>query len=261
MSFTVPVRQTSQLNPSTSTISNATRRQTVPVRQTSELNPSTSTASIIETWNFGRPTCVCEFCGALHWYEERTEKSKHPQHPKFSTCCMEGRVQLPLLKFPPTLLHHLLDYDGDSAAKKFRRNIRIYNAAFAFTSMGGKIDYEINKQGGPYVFRINGQTYHLLGSLCPDNGEKPKFAQLYIHDTENEISNRLGFIQGDNQNNILQEKLVTDILHMLDNHNVLVKSFRMVKDKYDHHNVGVLKLRLLSNRSTDGRQNNLPSCS
>nr|XP_027192473.1 uncharacterized protein LOC113787685 [Cicer arietinum] len=100
MSFTVPVRQTSQLNPSTSTISNATRRQTVPVRQTSQLNPSTSTisnatrrqtASIIETWNFGRPTCVCEFCGALHWYEERTEKSKHPQHPKFSTCCMEGR--------------------------------------------------------------------------------------------------------------------------------------------------------------------------
>nr|XP_027186631.1 uncharacterized protein LOC105851205 isoform X3 [Cicer arietinum] len=127
--------------------------------------------------------------------------------------------------------------------------------------MGGKIDYEINKQGGPYVFRINGQTYHLLGSLCPDNGEKPKFAQLYIHDTENEISNRLGFIQGDNQNNLLQEKLVTNILHMLDNHNVLVKSFRMVRDKYDHHDVGELKLRLLSNRLTDGRQNNLPCCS
>ncbi|XP_027186197.2 uncharacterized protein [Cicer arietinum] len=35
----------------------------------------------------------------------------------------------------------------------------------------------------------------------------------------------------------------------------------MVRDKYDHHDVGELKLRLLSNRLTDGRQNNLPSCS
>lgn len=127
--------------------------------------------------------------------------------------------------------------------------------------MGGKVDHEINKHGGPYVFRINGQTYHLLGSLCPEDGEKPKFAQLYIHDTENEVSNRLGFIQNDRENNSLQEELVRDILHMLDEHNVLVQSFRMARDKYRNHGVQELKLRLIGNRLTEGRQYNLPSCS
>jgi hypothetical protein len=29
-------------------------------------------ASIVETWNYGCPMCVCEFCGALNWYEKRT---------------------------------------------------------------------------------------------------------------------------------------------------------------------------------------------
>lgn len=148
------------------------------------------TEKITEPWNFGRPTCICVSCGALHWYEERTEKSRRPKHPKFSMCCMEGRVQLPLLKQPPTLLNDLLDYHGSSNAKHFRRNIRTYNAAFAFTSMGGKVDKKINKQGGPYVFRINGQTHHLIGSLAPVDGNNPKYAQLYVHDTENEIGNR-----------------------------------------------------------------------
>nr|XP_027187026.1 uncharacterized protein LOC113784935 [Cicer arietinum] len=51
-------------------------------------------------------------------------------------CCMIGRVLFPLLKFPPTLLYDLLDYDGDSTTKYFRCNIRIYNVAFVFTSVG-----------------------------------------------------------------------------------------------------------------------------
>ena len=62
---------------------------------------------------------------------------------------------------------------------------------FAFTSMGGKVDDSINKKGrGPYVFRLHGQTYHKIGSLLPEPGAPPKFAQLYIYDTENETENR-----------------------------------------------------------------------
>lgn len=216
---------------------------------------------VTEPWNFGRPTCVCEFCGALHWYEERNEKSKKTKHPRFSMCCMEGRVHLPLIKSPPHLLQELLDYSGNSTTKAFRRNIRIYNAAFAFTSMGGKVDHEINKHGGPYVFRINGQIYHLHGSLTPADGQKPKFAQLYIYDTDNEVSNRLGFAKCDDGNNSLQEEVVRDILHMLDEHNSLVKSYRMARDKYRENTLQEFKLRLIGSRSTNGRQNNLPSCS
>lgn len=62
---------------------------------------------------------------------------------------------------------------------------------FAFTSLGGKVDSLTNDRRGPYNFRIHGQNYHKLGSLVPPNGHMPKFSQLYIYDTENEISNRM----------------------------------------------------------------------
>ena len=56
----------------------------------------------------GKPTWICEFCGAMLWYEERSQKSKRPRRPKFSICCMQGKVQLPLLKDPPQFLQNLL---------------------------------------------------------------------------------------------------------------------------------------------------------
>ena len=65
---------------------------------------------------------------------------------------------------------------------------------FSFTSMGGKIDKTINDTRGPYTFRLYGENYHRLGSLLPNEGQSPKWAQLYIYDTENEIRNRLSAI-------------------------------------------------------------------
>ena len=63
---------------------------------------------------------------------------------------------------------------------------------FAFTSMGGKIDTSINTKGrAPYTFVLSGQNYHYLGSLLPSEGIKPIYSQLYIHDTDNEIQNRI----------------------------------------------------------------------
>ena len=37
--------------------------------------------------------------------------------------------------------------------------------------------------------------YHLIGSLLPEEGQVPRFAQLYIYDTENEVRNRLNLMQ------------------------------------------------------------------
>ncbi|KAL7591860.1 hypothetical protein Lser_V15G34043 [Lactuca serriola] len=56
--------------------------------------------------------------------------------------------------------------------------------------MGGKINSSINRGNAPYVFRHSGQNYHCMGSLLPIDGSKPNFSQLYIYDTENEVSNR-----------------------------------------------------------------------
>lgn len=57
--------------------------------------------------------------------------------------------------------------------------------------MGGQIDTSLNNGKSPSVFRMHGQNYHLIGSLIPTVGEPPKFAQLYIYDTHNEVTNRL----------------------------------------------------------------------
>ena len=57
-----------------------------------------SPGNVIEPWNFGPPSYVCNHCGVVLWYEERSVKSKRPRIPKFSLCYMEGKVKLHLLK-------------------------------------------------------------------------------------------------------------------------------------------------------------------
>lgn len=44
------------------------------------------------------------------------------------------------------------------------------------TSTGGNVDKNINDGGGPYIFRVNGQTHHKIGTLHPINDSNPQFA-------------------------------------------------------------------------------------
>ena len=85
---------------------------------------------------------------------------------------------MPLLIEPPQFLKQLLEYNGRRQAKHFRENIRAFNMMYAFTSMGGCIDNTINDGRGPYVFRINGQNHHKIGSLIPPDGRLGTFAQF-----------------------------------------------------------------------------------
>ncbi|GKF93369.1 hypothetical protein Tco_0280088, partial [Tanacetum coccineum] len=62
---------------------------------------------------------------------------------------------------------------------------------FAMTSFGAKVDDSVNKGRGPYVFKVSGQIYHWIGSLCPEEGHDPRFLQLYIYDTQDEVANRM----------------------------------------------------------------------
>jgi hypothetical protein len=36
---------------------------------------------------------------------------------------------------------------------------------------------------GVYTFHIQGEFYHLMGSLLPADGQDPAFAQIYIYDS------------------------------------------------------------------------------
>jgi hypothetical protein len=95
-------------------------------------------------------------------------------------------------------LSELLLFDGGSECKKFMRLIREYNSMFAFTSLGVHVDKSVNVGNGPYVFKICGVVCHHIGSLLPPaENPVPKFAQLYIYDTEHEIDQRMNIFSID----------------------------------------------------------------
>ncbi|KAK3211141.1 hypothetical protein Dsin_015847 [Dipteronia sinensis] len=216
----------------------------------------------VEPWNFGPPKHVCQQCGAIVWYEERKDKSKATSNPKYSLCCKDGKIRLPILKDAPPFLKSILSYDGGSRSTKFKENIRGYNSIFSFTSTGAKVDNSINVGGGPYVYRISGQNHHLIGSLLPVTGEKPKFAQLYIYDTENEVMNRLKALSGENVlSSRLELDIVSELVKMFDECNDLAKVFRMARDRFRASEFVPIRLRLIRNRSNDPNVYNLPTTS
>lgn len=140
--------------------------------------------------DFGDQIYACDHCGALFWLEERINKVMGKRNPKYSLCCTHGKIKLPPPSTPPTSIFRLF-FNNDVKSTHFLQNIRSYNNMFCFTSMGGKIDRTINNGNSPPIFRLHGQNFHLMGSLLPELRARPKFAQLYIYDTQNEIENRL----------------------------------------------------------------------
>ncbi|XP_076905565.1 uncharacterized protein LOC143561332 [Bidens hawaiensis] len=108
-------------------------------------------------------------------------------------------------------------------------NIRAYNSAFFMTSFGAKVDNSINQGSGPYVFKISGQIHHWLGSLCPPPNQRPRFLQMYIYDTDNEISNRLHAFTDDTQCRLNADTIVA-LSNILGHCNELVKLFRTARD-------------------------------
>ena len=117
-------------------------------------------------------------------------------------------MKLPLLKKTPPLLNELLDPLGGQQSKTFRTQIRNYNAMFAMTSIGGKVDNKVNNGRGPYIFRLNGQTHHRIGTLLPNNGEDPQFAHLYFYDTENEVQHRMNVFSSSSVNKDLDPSII-----------------------------------------------------
>lgn len=119
------------------------------------------------------------------------KKKYLPSNPKFSICCSEGKIKVPFLRDPPLLLHNLLDYNGDRRSKVFRENIKIVNAMFSFTLTGAKLHRTFNDGRGPYTFHLNGHNHHRIGCLFPTHDDgRPRFSQLYIYDTKNEVENK-----------------------------------------------------------------------
>lgn len=64
-----------------------------------------------------------------------------------------------------------------------------------------------------------------------EEGETPKFCQLYIHDTENEIQNRMRSFKKGAKAEELDATIVEDLKEMLDRENPIAQLFRMARDR------------------------------
>nr|GEV14731.1 DNA helicase [Tanacetum cinerariifolium] len=118
------------------------------------------------------------------------------------------------------------------------------------------VDSSVNKGKGPYVFRVTGLIYHWIGSMRPDERQALRFLQLYIHDTANEVNNRMANF-GDEHESPLKKEIVEGLIQLLDSHNALVQLFYTARNKYMEADIPEFKVRLYNVIGT--RQYELPT--
>ncbi|XP_052119105.1 uncharacterized protein LOC110273073 [Arachis duranensis] len=166
-----------------------------------------------DAWDAGDPVRHCLYCNASMWEGERLSKSRRNIILKFGLCCMDGKVELPILKMVPQTLQDLHSMNNDRA------------------------------------------------SLIPSYNNRPRFAQLYIYNTENEVQNRVTAVSSTEALNIVDYQIVNDLKEMLDVHNPLTKTFRFARDRFAEGSNPKIKLKLIRKRDKDGRVYNLPTMS
>ena len=196
----------------------------------------------------------CSHCHALHFSSEKLSRSLVNQL-KFGMCCLDGQVQLPPLRQAPRELADL--FDGSSPhSLEFKTNIRQYNAAFGFTSLGATIDQSVTAASGPYSFRISGELRHLSGALLPLGENAPVFAQIYIYDPVQQLALR----QGNNTNlNPAIMPIIQGVIHQSHPYVELYRqAFEIMRDKpADEQDTVAMTLR--AERNQDLRRYNLPA--
>lgn len=191
----------------------------------------------------------CPFCQALVW--EKEKKGTRNKTPLFSICCQQGRVKLPPELEAPPVLKKLL------SSTQFQRDIRTYNSILAFTSMGAQMDQSVMHKTGPFTYRIHGQNAHRIGSLVPEPGKTPKFSQLYIVDTANEIRNRISTVSRTAKVGELDPNIVKELVETMDTYNCLTKIFRKARDLHESGGCEEFSIKL-TGKSKRNRQYDLP---
>ena len=196
----------------------------------------------------------CNHCHALHFDSEKLSTSTRV-NKKFGSCCLQGQIQLPAFREPPRSLREML-CGISPLSDSFKKNIRQYNAAFAFVSLGVKVDLAVTNAPGPYCFRINGDLHHLSGSLLPVNGEHERYAQIYIHDPAMQLNMRQRL--NVNLNPIIMTELQA-MLHQTHPYTLLYKQAFLIMREIQPNAQQDVSVRLRAERHQDLRRYNLPN--
>ena len=170
--------------------------------------------------SIGKMDNVCQFCGALKFKKETG-----------STCCNNGKVSLDPLPRPPEQINKLWHEDSPEG-RLFRKHARSINNAVCLTSIKGKQ----KTFGGGFAPNVvyEGKVTYRVGPLQAAEGEKPCFAQLYVHDPSLETGLRLSGMTipagtSTRQKKILQKVLVK-VQNDLHQFNPFVRDFKQIVD-------------------------------
>ncbi|XP_014751337.1 uncharacterized protein LOC112268492 [Brachypodium distachyon] len=110
----------------------------------------------------------------------------------------------------------------------------------------------INTGNGPYVFRIHGVVSHRIGSLVALEGKPPRFAQMYVYDIANELTHHMNvFGSSGDTRDAADPDIVSSLLQMLNEHNVLVKTFRVASQRLQSPSCSDLATRIAGSDSAD----------
>jgi hypothetical protein len=108
-----------------------------------------------------------------------------------------------------------------------------YNNALAMTrtSLGCDQDRAINRDGnGPYVLKVQGCLYHQIGSLLPQPGVSPIYAQLYIYDPQKAVNFRMN----NQANSTLDRATMQTLQNMLFCHHPAVQLYKQAFELTQH---------------------------
>ena len=105
-----------------------------------------------------------------------------------SMCCNSGKVDLDPFPDPPKLIKDLLTEDTDQG-KLFRKNTRPLNNALTLSSLQVRVKTFFGGFAPSVIFE--GKVCQRIGPLYPEEGDDPKFAQLYVIDPASQNKTRL----------------------------------------------------------------------
>jgi hypothetical protein len=211
--------------------------------------------SNVEQHYIGLMNEICHECQSMNFKDEK------PSDGKFSSCCHKGKVMLDPLMTYPSMLKSLLTDKTNRNHTNFMENIRAYNSALGFASMGASIREPPRR--GPYCFRIHGQTYHRVSPLHPPKGETPKYAQIYILDSEEALETRMAI-----DRNARCDRVLMDILgRKMKETNPFAKAYKMMhevekeeeqKAKKEGRAIQPICMFIRNDRRNDQRRYNAP---
>ncbi|XP_029657261.1 uncharacterized protein LOC115231357 [Octopus sinensis] len=190
----------------------------------------------------------CQFCNAKKWAGEPP-----------AMCCLNGKVSLPPLRELPDPLKELLT-GSTSRSSKFLQLIRKYNCAFQMTSFGANV---VRETGWMPTFKVQGQVYHLIGSLQPLQNCKPSFLQIYfITNYNRQLDLRFDVIPqpaNTDADNFDRDVLLT-LQNMLHDHNSYIRSFKYALETAPSPTFTIVIVADKRPSGEHARRYNAPSC-